>query len=148
MQAAAEHDGTMPPCSASTPNSSSGLRDHRRRRLSERQRPAAVIAGDPTALAAGDMAKGPAPSAHADQGRRRAPQPFMALLRDRLPKAIADVELRDPNRPVIANVDADPTPMVPRSRAGAAHQFRSLAPSLLALADAGASSSSSSAPAS
>ncbi len=36
--------------------------------------------------------------------------PFMAPARDRLKKAIVDVELRSPNRPVFANVDALPHP--------------------------------------
>ncbi len=36
--------------------------------------------------------------------------PFMAQARDRLRKAIADSDIRDPNRPVFANVDALPHP--------------------------------------
>jgi [acyl-carrier-protein] S-malonyltransferase len=36
--------------------------------------------------------------------------PFMSQARDRLRKAIADTEVRDPNRPVFANVDGLPHP--------------------------------------
>ncbi len=36
--------------------------------------------------------------------------PFMGQARDRLRKAIADTDIRDPNRPVFANVDALPHP--------------------------------------
>ncbi len=67
-----------------------------------------VIAGDPEALAAaGDAAK--------ELGAKRVMPikvggafhtPFMSPARDRLRKALADVELRNPNRPVFANVDA------------------------------------------
>jgi [acyl-carrier-protein] S-malonyltransferase len=67
-----------------------------------------VIAGDPAALAAaGEAAK--------ELGAKRVMPikvggafhtPFMSPARDRLRKALADVELRDPNRPVFANVDA------------------------------------------
>jgi len=36
--------------------------------------------------------------------------PFMSPARDRLRKALADVDLRDPNRPVFANIDAQAHP--------------------------------------
>ncbi|MEM7340009.1 MAG: ACP S-malonyltransferase [Actinomycetota bacterium] len=68
-----------------------------------------VIAGDPDAIsAAADAAK--------ELGAKRTMPikvggafhtPFMSPARDRLRKALADVELRDPNRPVFANVDAE-----------------------------------------
>jgi [acyl-carrier-protein] S-malonyltransferase len=67
-----------------------------------------VIAGDPTAIeAAGEAAK--------ELGAKRIMPikvggafhtPYMSPARDRLRKALADVELRAPNRPVVANVDA------------------------------------------
>ncbi len=71
-----------------------------------------VIAGDPDAIeAAGVVAK--------ELGAKRVMgirvggafhTPFMAQAGDRLRKAIADTELRDPNRPVYANIDALPHP--------------------------------------
>ncbi|MEM8925344.1 MAG: ACP S-malonyltransferase [Actinomycetota bacterium] len=67
-----------------------------------------VIAGDPAAIAeAGAAAK--------ELGAKRVMPikvggafhtPFMSPARERLRKALADVELRDPNRPVFANIDA------------------------------------------
>ncbi len=67
-----------------------------------------VIAGDPDALdAAAAQAK--------ELGAKRVMPikvggafhtPFMSPARDRLRKALADVEIRSPNRPVVANVDA------------------------------------------
>ncbi|MCP3988114.1 MAG: ACP S-malonyltransferase [Actinomycetia bacterium] len=69
-----------------------------------------VIAGDPDAIdAAGVAAK--------ELGAKRVMPikvggafhtPFMSPARDRLRKALADVDLRDPNRPVYANIDALP----------------------------------------
>jgi [acyl-carrier-protein] S-malonyltransferase len=69
-----------------------------------------VIAGDPEAIAeAGDAAK--------ELGAKRVMPikvggafhtPFMAPARERLRKAIVEADIRDPNRPVIANVDALP----------------------------------------
>jgi [acyl-carrier-protein] S-malonyltransferase len=69
-----------------------------------------VIAGDPEALAeAGERAK--------EMGAKRVMAikvggafhtPFMSPARDRLRKAIVEADIRDPNRPVIANVDAQP----------------------------------------
>lgn len=71
-----------------------------------------VIAGDPGAIeAAGIAAK--------ELGAKRVMPikvggafhtPFMSPARDRLRKALADVDLRDPNRPVYANIDALPHP--------------------------------------
>ncbi len=71
-----------------------------------------VIAGEPEALvAAGAAAK--------ELGAKRAMPikvggafhtPFMSPARDRVRKAIADTEFRDPHRPVFANVDALPHP--------------------------------------
>ncbi len=71
-----------------------------------------VIAGDPAAIeVAGGIAK--------ELGAKRVMgikvggafhTPFMSQARDRLHKAIADTDLRDPNRPVFANVDALPHP--------------------------------------
>ena len=67
-----------------------------------------VIAGDPTAIAAaGDAAK--------ELGAKRVMPikvggafhtPFMSPARDRLRKAVAEIDLRAPNRPVYANIDA------------------------------------------
>ena len=67
-----------------------------------------VIAGSPDAIAAaGEAAK--------ESGAKRVMPikvggafhtPFMSPARERLRKALADVELRDPNRPVFANIDA------------------------------------------
>lgn len=67
-----------------------------------------VIAGDPEAIEqAGTAAK--------ELGAKRVMAlkvggafhtPFMSPARDRLRKALADVDLRDPNRPVYANIDA------------------------------------------
>ncbi len=71
-----------------------------------------VIAGDPEAL---ELAAAQAK----ELGAKRAMPikvggafhtPFMSPARDRLRKAIADTEFRDPNRPVFANVDALPHP--------------------------------------
>lgn len=69
-----------------------------------------VIAGDPEGITkAGDLAK--------DLGAKRVMPinvggafhtPFMSPARDRLRKALAEVEFRVPNRPVFANVDALP----------------------------------------
>lgn len=71
-----------------------------------------VIAGDPDAIdAAGVNAK--------ELGAKRVMgirvggafhTPFMSQARDRLRKAVGDTDLRDPNRPVFANVDALPHP--------------------------------------
>lgn len=71
-----------------------------------------VIAGDPDALsAAGEAAK--------ELGAKRVMPikvggafhtPFMSPARDRLRKALADVDLRNPNRPVFANIDATTHP--------------------------------------
>ncbi len=66
-----------------------------------------VVAGDPEAI---DRA---AVAAKADGAKRVIPikvggafhTPFMSPARDRLRKAIAEVEMRVPNRPVVANVD-------------------------------------------
>ncbi len=103
-----------------------------------------VIAGDPVALAAaGDMAK--------ELGAKRVMPikvggafhtPFMAPARDRLRKAIADVELRDPNRPVVANVDAAVHTDGPEWARLLGAQLTSPVrwrPSLATLADSGAS---------
>lgn len=67
-----------------------------------------VIAGDPTAIeAAAEAAK--------ESGAKRVMPikvggafhtPFMSPARERLRKALGDVELRNPNRPVYANIDA------------------------------------------
>lgn len=69
-----------------------------------------VIAGEPEAIAeAGAAAK--------ELGAKRVMAikvggafhtPFMSPARDRLRKALADADLRDPNRPVYANIDAHP----------------------------------------
>ena len=69
-----------------------------------------VIAGDPDAIAAaGAEAK--------EAGAKRVMPikvggafhtPFMSPARERLRKALADVDLRDANRPVYANIDAEP----------------------------------------
>jgi [acyl-carrier-protein] S-malonyltransferase len=69
-----------------------------------------VIAGDPEAIDdAGRLAR--------ELGAKRVMPikvggafhtPFMAPARDRLRKALAEADIRDPNRPVIANVDALP----------------------------------------
>lgn len=71
-----------------------------------------VIAGDPAAIeAAGATAK--------ELGAKRVMAikvggafhtPFMAAARERLRKAIIEADIRDPNRPVIANVDAQDHP--------------------------------------
>ncbi len=69
-----------------------------------------VIAGSPAAIAAASL------NAKELGAKRILPikvggafhTPFMAQARDRLRKAIADTELRDPNRPVFANVDGLP----------------------------------------
>jgi len=71
-----------------------------------------VIAGDPEALAE-------AAAAAKELGAKRVMPikvggafhtPFMSPARDRLRKALADVDLRDPNRPVFANIDAQAHP--------------------------------------
>lgn len=67
-----------------------------------------VIAGDPDAIAEAGVA------AKALGAKRVMPikvggafhTPFMAPARDRLRKALAEVDLRSPNRPVFANIDA------------------------------------------
>lgn len=71
-----------------------------------------VIAGDPTAIeAAAEAAK--------ESGAKRVMPikvggafhtPFMSPARERLRKALGDVELRNPNRPVYANIDAQTHP--------------------------------------
>lgn len=71
-----------------------------------------VIAGSPDAIAAA------ADNARELGAKRVMPikvggafhTPFMSPARDRLRKAIVDVDIRDPNRPVFANVDASPHP--------------------------------------
>jgi len=72
-----------------------------------------VIAGSPDAItAAAEIAK--------ELGVKRVMPikvggafhtPFMSPARERLRKAIIDVDIRDPNRPVFANVDASPHPV-------------------------------------
>jgi [acyl-carrier-protein] S-malonyltransferase len=68
-----------------------------------------VIAGDPTAIEA-------ASAKVKDAGAKRVMPikvggafhtPFMSPARDRLRKALAEIDLRGPNRPVFANIDAE-----------------------------------------
>ena len=101
-----------------------------------------VIAGAPDAVAvAGDEAKA--------AGAKRLMQlpvggafhtPFMQPARDRLRKALAEVEIRAPSVPVVANVDAQPRSEADEWRTLLAQQLTSPVlwrASLHALADAG-----------
>ena len=104
-----------------------------------------VIAGAPDAVAvAGDEAKA--------AGAKRLMQlpvggafhtPFMQPVRDRLRKALAEVEIRAPSVPVVANVDARPRSDADEWRTLLAQQLTSPVlwrASLHALADAGVTS--------